>query len=201
MLVPIELHLLSQRHGHLSPELAIGWRIGSYLREIFQDLSQLRIVVDGWPDAHFALASMSGAGAIPGEVTASGGDPEWDLLAYDPRGGRLTRVVIQEDYRDLPPDAVLLERRLNQKSPFDIAAYHNRLSGLIKGILSAPIDDVFEVQTQRCQPLAKQTPDAQDGLCCDVCQGCADIQDLWVVDNRIRCTGCAGLEPGWGRWN
>ncbi|WP_456386929.1 hypothetical protein [Desulfolithobacter sp.] len=43
MLVPMESQCLTLRKGYLTPELAIGWRIGKYVEEFFDGLEEVGI--------------------------------------------------------------------------------------------------------------------------------------------------------------
>lgn len=55
MLVPMELHNLTLKRGYLSPELAIGWRIGKYVEEFFDGLEDVGIAAARDDDAILAL--------------------------------------------------------------------------------------------------------------------------------------------------
>ena len=47
MLVPLDLAALAWKQSHLSPELALGWRLGRHAHECFDGLEQVRIAATG----------------------------------------------------------------------------------------------------------------------------------------------------------
>ncbi len=51
MLVPIELALLSREKGYVNPEISLGWRVGTWLREYFDGLQDIRIAARQENDA------------------------------------------------------------------------------------------------------------------------------------------------------
>lgn len=45
MLVPLDLYTLVQKLGRLTPSLVLGWRVGGYVREMFDGLDEVRLAV------------------------------------------------------------------------------------------------------------------------------------------------------------
>jgi hypothetical protein len=51
MLLPMELSVLAHNKGYVSPELAMGWRVGTYIREFFSGLQDILVATTHTNDA------------------------------------------------------------------------------------------------------------------------------------------------------
>ena len=59
MLLPLDLAALAWRHSHLTPELALGWRLGRHAHEWLDGLDRVRIAATGHAHTLTALRRLA----------------------------------------------------------------------------------------------------------------------------------------------
>jgi hypothetical protein len=64
MLLPLDLAALAWKLGHISPELALGWRLGRHAHDFFCGLDGVRIAATGH-DHTLAGAGVAGGARRP----------------------------------------------------------------------------------------------------------------------------------------
>ena len=94
MLLPLDLAALAWRHSHLTPELALGWRLGRHAHEWFDGLDRVRIAATGHEHTLTALRRLARF-PEPGAVVQPAGPRPWDMLfLHEPTGTALKSVCI-----------------------------------------------------------------------------------------------------------
>jgi len=71
MIVPLELHVLVQRLGRLTPELVLAWRTAVYVGEFFDGLDEVRIAVPEEGDIARGLEASLTESRYPLHVTGT----------------------------------------------------------------------------------------------------------------------------------
>lgn len=194
MLVPMDLAVLANRNSCLTPELALGWRIGQHVKEFFTDLDQVRIAVSGYPQLVPAMRKIAVCPA-PGVVTVPQAARPWDLFFFHQPTGTSLKVVVLRSPMLLSPRGRLLEKELARDSdPRLRALYQVELDGLIASILIGPVEDFCLLQTERCRLLSRDV--GKMPARCPWCWAQAP-KAMLEVEGRRCCPQCSGLEPEW----
>jgi hypothetical protein len=193
MLLPLDLAVLAWKESYLSPELAIGWRLGRYAHEFFDGLEQVRIAATGHNSTIAALQRQARF-PEPGLVTKPLGTRPWDMLFYhEPTATALKVVCIRN--RIFPAQALRsLEECLNTGSVDVRKRYQEGVNAMVQTIISADITHLCFLALIRCRPLI--TAEGQSIPACPWCRQAGPAM-LLEVDGRICCPECAGLEPSW----
>lgn len=196
MLVPMELHNLTQMRGYLSSELAIGWRIGKYVEEFFDGLEEVRIAAASDDDAALALSHLTRQHGHPGQVIVPETAKPWDFLFYHLTTGTLLGFTLIWQRTRLPQRIRDLESDLCVDNHAVVESYRTGLNLLVKSILSQPVISFCQIRQVRCRRLL---PMGNDNLQTG-CYRCGDptpVHKAWDIEGDICCPSCSGLEPAW----
>lgn len=196
MLVPLELHSLTQRRGYLSPELAIGWQIGKYVAEVFDGLDEVGIAATSDDDAALALSHLTRQHGYSGQIIVPETARPWDFLFYHLTTGTQLcftlireRIQLPQGIRDLEPD-------LCMDNPKVVKIYRTGLDLLVKTILSQPVTSFCHIRQVRCHRLQPKENTNQQ-IACYRCGHPIPLQKAWDIEGDICCPSCSGLEPAW----
>lgn len=194
MLVPIDLQRLAARVGYLSPELALGYRLGGYLDEVFCGLEVTRLAACVHPETLLALESV--ARWQRGEPVVETGDAApYHVECYHPPTGTLLSIVPVPDLTALAPAALRLAPRLGTSPEADLA-YSRAVDERVRAPTSEP--SFCAVRESRCsRPRASDSESQRPQLRCRRCGAPVDRAHLWSCDGVLCCTVCAGLCPLW----
>jgi predicted Zn-ribbon and HTH transcriptional regulator len=193
MLVPLELAMLARKNIHLSPELALGWRLGRYAHDWFDGLDQVRIAACGHEDILTALRRLARC-PEQGSVTRPAGPRSWDILFLHHLTGTALKMVFLKRLTTLSPALKGLEGKLDDGDPEIVLMYQDGINELISTIVTADPASFCQFSEIRCRVV--QLDAAKRPVRCPECLA-QDIDRLVEVENHIRCPSCAGLEPEW----
>jgi formylmethanofuran dehydrogenase subunit E len=196
MLVPIELYSLTQRMGHLSPDLAIGWQIGKYVHEFFDGLQEVRIAAAAEGDAVFALSYLAREHGCYGQVTMTETPRPWDFLFYHAITGTALHFTLIRKHIELSQGLRSLESHLAMDKPAVVEIYRTGLDLLVESILKRPVDSFCKIRQIRCRPLPRTAENNSTIRCCR-CGKLSFVQNAWDIEGQICCQACSGLEPAW----
>lgn len=197
MIVPIDLLRLSIQKGYLSPELSLGWRIGSHVREFFDGLEDVRVAARSDTDAVLALSSMTRCGNFPGTVTMASKDKPWDFLFYHPITGTALLFNLVPDRTELPPDIRALESRISDQDSTIMAVYRGAVDTLVKRILCEPLANLCCIREIRLRRIQATDENRFSKLRCPWCGLSIAREDLWDVNGVSCCFSCSCLENSW----
>jgi len=189
MLVPLDLAALAWKQSHLSPELALGWRLGRHAHECFNGLEQVRIAATGHAQTLAALQRLARF-PEPGMVVRPEGARPWDMLFYhDPTATALKVVCIRRRTTMPAP-----EDRLEDNNPLAKNRAQEKVDRLVNDIVNGELADLCVVSEIRSRVL-----DVEKSKLPAVCPWCQtrSFDRLVEVDGRIGCPACSGLEPDW----
>ncbi len=193
MILPLDLAALAWKQSHLSPELALGWRLGRHAHEWFSGLEDVRIAATGHAHTSAALARMA---RFPeqGAVLRPTGPRPWDMLFVHEPTGTALKVVCMAKRLGLPPAIRALEPALAGGDSDAVRRYQEGLDELVERIVNGDLAGFCVVSEVRCRELAVE--DGKLPARCPWCQS-AGVQTLVEVEGRIGCPRCNGLEPEW----
>lgn len=193
MLVPLDLAALAWKQSHLSPELALGWRLGRHAHDCFDGLEQVRIAAAGHVHTLAALRRMARF-PEPGQVLQPSGPRPWDILFYHQPTATALKVVLVRHRITLPRAIRSLEGAMENGGGDDIARrYQEGLDILVERIVNGDIHRLCFICRIHCRVLA---PPASSIPGCPWCR--AHHPELLLdVDGRVCCPVCSGLEPSW----
>lgn len=143
LFVDLELKVLAQRHGHLCPYLALGWRVGVYFRELLprpfpEDFTVL---------AYNRSCAVSALRLMGFRVRVEDlNEHTYSLL--DLRGDPLSFVTVQQDLL-LPSEALWeLGQKLRdgQATYYEKAHYTYLIDSWVADILSASEEALFGLE-------------------------------------------------------
>ena len=193
MLLPLDLAALAWRHSDLTPELALGWRLGRYAHDWFDGLDRVRIAATGHPHTLAALQRLARF-PKPGMVVQPTGFRPWDMLFFhEPTGTALKVVCISKRIR-LPLSIRELAEQLDWGDPEITQSYQDELTALVGESVTDDPAIFCRVSEIRCLIL-----DLDETKRPNRCPWCPALEPtrLLEVDGRICCPECAGLEPDW----
>ncbi|OQX17708.1 MAG: hypothetical protein BWK76_09790 [Desulfobulbaceae bacterium A2] len=193
MLVPLALSMLANRHGWLSAEMALGWRLARLAAEMYDGLEQVRIAARGHAETLMALRALACC-PTAGEITEPDGPRPWDVLFWHLPTGSALKVVCVKRLVSLPPELRALEEGLEQAPPLVVARYRTGLDGLIQEILGSDPERYCRISRHRFHTLSQTKRAPLAG--CPWCHRRGVIR-LVEVDGRVCCPSCSGLEPSW----
>ncbi len=209
MIVPLELNLLAMRRGYLSPELAMGWRIGQYVTEFFSDLEQVRIAAKDEGDAALGLSMMYRKNLLSSPVTIARAPRPWDFLAYHYPTGTTLQIDTVRDLVELPAEIRKLEALFEygeakaarpDRSSFAIRRYRIAVDDLIARLLSHPVEQYCQIRESRVRFLREATNRKNDPLHCRFCNRAFHKNEMVDFEGVICCAPCSGIEPAWLEW-
>lgn len=193
MLLPLDLAALAWRHSHLTPELALGWRLGRHAHEWFDGLDRVRIAATGHEHTLTALQRLARF-PEPGAVVQPTGPRPWDMLFLHEPTGTALKVVRINRRTTLPLAIRELEDQLGCGDPEITRRYQDGLTALVGEIVTGDLTGFCLVSEIRYR-----TFDLDEEKRSARCPWCLAAQPspLVEVDARVCCPACAGLEPGW----
>lgn len=198
MTVPIELLNLTRRIGHLSPYLAVGWKIGTYVAEYFDGLRDVRLAAAEEGDAACALSYLCHVHDCHEEVTVAGTPRPWDFLSYHPATGTVLQFVLVRKQVELSRYLKSLEPCLAGDKPDLVKIYRTGLDLQVEFILNSSLESFCMIHRRRYRSLH----DAPPGIGAVFCRRCGNptpIRESWEVEGQICCRTCSGLELSWIR--
>lgn len=193
ILVPLELAVLAQRNNRLTPELAVGWRLGRHACDWFDGLDQVRIAATGHDDT---LAALRRLARYPeaGAVTRPEDPRPWDMLFLHQPTGTALRVVCIRRRIGLPSASSERENGPACGDPETTRRHQDALTALVGEIVTGDLAGLCLVDEIRCRVL--DLARTKHPLRCPWCLA-TRRSHLLEVDGRICCPSCSGLEPGW----
>lgn len=197
MIVPIELQRIALRRGYLSPEIVLGWRLGAYLREFFDGLDLLRVLVAREDDAALSLRIMAAwHQATP--ILVADRCEKLDFLIYHPVTGTSLGVTRVPERTDLPQRVKDLEPAMARGDLRAQLDYRGSVQQLVDQLLDSPFDELCRIDEHRVRRLHAETPsDSSRRVRCRVCGDLAPSRRLWELDGVLCCQRCTGLSQQW----
>lgn len=197
MIVPIELQRIALRKGYLSPEIALGWRLGTYLRDFFDGLDLLRVVAAREDDAVLSLSIMaSWHQATPVLVDESG--EGWDFLVYHPVTGTLLGVTGSPERTELPQSVKDLESALARGDLRALQTYQSSVQRLVDRLVGSSFEQLCRIDEHRVRRVyAGRSCGSASQVRCRRCGALVTGRRLWELDGVLCCLSCTGLSPLW----
>ncbi|MFH2005895.1 MAG: hypothetical protein ABI333_04820 [bacterium] len=197
MIVPIELQRIALRRGYLSPEIALGWRLGVYLREFFDGLELLRVLAAREDDAALSLRIMAAwQRATP--ILVEGRRERWDFLVYHPATGTLLGVTRVPERTELPQRVKDLEPALARGDLRAQLDYRDSVQRLVDRLVGSPFEQLCRIDEHRVRRMHSEVASEPSRLVrCRVCGVLAASRRLWELDGVLCCLSCSGLSPQW----
>jgi formylmethanofuran dehydrogenase subunit E len=193
MLLPLDLAALAWRHSHLTPELALGWRLGRHAHEWFDGLDRVRIAATGHAHTLTALRRLARF-PEPGAVVHPTGPRPWDMLFLHEPTGTALKVVCVNRRTTLPLAIRELGDQLDCGDSEITRRYQDGLTALVGEIVTGDLAGFCLVSEIRYRTLAVEK--IKLPARCPWCLA-TGLSHLVEVDGRIRCPACSGLEPAW----
>jgi len=193
MLVPLDLAALAWKQSHLSPELALGWRLGRHAHDCFDGLDRVRIAATGHDHTLAALERLTRF-PEPGVVSRPAGARPWDMLFFHEPTATALKVVCIRRRTTLSSTAHEREDKMNGVDPTVADRCQTELDELVDNIVNGDLAGLCFVQEIRCRVLdvkKRKLPAS-----CPWCQA-RSFNRLIEVDDHICCPACSGLEPTW----
>ncbi len=195
MLVPLPLKAIADKHGVLSPELALGYRAVGIAREEYDALDDVRAMVCNTTPARFAFDALLGSGNVSVH--------DFGQHAYTfchTSTGSVLRLKTRAGVLLLPAWCRSVEDRFlrsRSSEDFAVAAYQAVVSEMVARVLTAPADQVFLARRYRCRPVGEYP----DVLCrfarCERCEAWTRLNRLYDVEGFLLCAACAEIDPSW----
>lgn len=196
MLVPIDLHIMTQRRGYLSSDLALGWRIGKYIEEFFDTLGEVKIAATHDDDAAMALSYLARQQKYPEHVIVSKPPKAWDFLFYHITTGTLLSIALHKHLTTLSQTILDIQHALATEGSTAVERYRKNHNSVIKAILNQPITTFCHIRQIRCRRLLSRKDDNRQ-ITCSHCGHLLPLHEAWDIEGDTCCFSCTTLEPAW----
>ncbi len=145
--VALELKALAERHGHLCPYFALGWRVGNFFRGLlppYSVLKDFRVLVYNKTCAVSVLRKM-------GFETLIEDLHEHTYVLLNPVGETLSLVTVHQDFLTPPPLFKVLEEKLlsGTATYYEKLHYAYLIDSWVVDILNASEEKMFTCETER----------------------------------------------------
>ncbi len=145
--VALELKTLAEKHGHLCPYFALGWRVGNFFRSLLPPYSLLKdfhVRVYNKTCAVSALKKM-------GFETSIENLYEHTYVLLNSIGEALSLVSVHQNFLTPPPLFKALEKKLvaGIATYYEKAHYAYLMDCWVADILSASEEEIFICETER----------------------------------------------------
>lgn len=196
MLVSLELMVIADTYGALTPELAVGYRAALAARAEFESLEGVSALVGNSTGAQFAVRRLLGTEQA---IHVQDHGRHVYLFCHRPTGSVL-RLEVVGQLLSLPPCGVAVEDCLVDGGCVGserLRIYQSQVDDMIQSALASPVDELFSVRRFRCRPLG-----AFPGALCRFarCAGCGAetrLNRLYDVEGVRLCARCGEIEPQW----
>lgn len=196
MLIPIELHRLVNRLGYLSPELALGWKLGSYFKDFFDGLDLTRLSARAHTETVLSLSTMLNWQQGDSVVISGDGQPPWRFACYHPLTGTLLSVRPLAEETTLSPEIQALESDLPH-DPEAARTYAAAVEQLVERLLEDSVVSYCAVDEHRCRRTTRSPRKASQTSRCRRCGTLCASNSLWDCEGVLCCATCAGLRAEW----
>ena len=196
MYVDIELKIIADRYGFLSPDLAVGYRAAVLAREQFDGLDDLYALTYCDNGASYALTQMLNKDMARPRVSRRDLGRSLFVFFHVPTQTVLRTELITRYFA--PPLCIAaVEKTLRSGAPLDeyaIQRYRDYIDNVIHTILS---QDVFAVKCFRCRRAYLGRTELHHFRPCDRCGADVRQNRLYDVEGFIVCPVCASVLPAW----
>ncbi len=192
MLVDIRLKQIADFHGHLCPDLALGYRVSQYALErltiALMSGTLLRVVAENTTSAIDAIQYITGCTLGNRRLLVRDwGKHVYTFLSGEAEGLRLSLRpgVLPEN-----PEMAELERKIQagQATLLETARYQTLLDQRITFILDTPAETLFAA---RYLPVGWPSDSVATGLaCCEICGEPVLETHLLLQNGRRCCLAC-----------
>jgi formylmethanofuran dehydrogenase subunit E len=193
MLVDMKLKRAADFHGHLCPDLAIGYRAGqtALARLTLERMywQNLRVIVENTTSAVDAIQLLTGC--TLGNCRFRLQDRGKHVYTFVYGDGEGLRLALRPDAIPDNPQFLMLEERIQaeQATMLETAHYQALLDERIAALIAAPADELF-----LSQRVAVEWPDEPVTSALTPCDGCGDVvleTHLTLRDGKYLCCSCA----------
>jgi formylmethanofuran dehydrogenase subunit E len=188
MLVDIRLKRIADFHGHLCPDLALGYRVSQYALErltlALMAGALLRVIVENTTSAVDAVQHMTGC-TIGNQrlMVRDWGKHVYTFICGENEGLRLS---LRPDVLPENPEMAELEEKIQacRATLLEIARYQTLLDQRILSILETPAETLFAAQY-----LPVGWPPDQNATALGRCEICGEpvVETHLVIQNGRRC--------------
>jgi formylmethanofuran dehydrogenase subunit E len=194
MLVDIKLKQTVDFHGHLCPDLVIGYRASQYaLDRLTLELlsgASLRVIVENTTSAVDAVQQLTGC--TLGNERLRIHDYGKHVYTFLHSQYEALRVALRPEAAPNDPELLALETRIlsGRATMMETARYQVLLDERIDHLLNAPAETLFDTQT-----IAASWPEKPLSSELVVCDGCHEpvLRTHLAPDNdRLLCRVCSG---------
>ncbi len=196
MLVPLEVYVLVQKLGRLTPSLVMGWRIGQYLREMFAGLDGIRLAVSVDDDVYQGLRLAVTESGFPLDVLLGDSSKAWDVAAWHPATG--TRMDFTISHQKIAMDArgaaVACEARRGDM--LAKAVHGMALDRQVVRLMKEPLETLCRIHEGSLLS-SRYVEDLTEMLSCRRCGRKIFRKDVWRADGIPCCSTCAEVPDSW----
>ncbi|MGQ9826060.1 MAG: FmdE family protein [Desulfotomaculales bacterium] len=200
MFVPLELAAIANYHGHLCPELAVGYRAGLIARASLnlnrRNAHEFFVVAENLSSAIDALQYLTGCTFGNQSFYAyETGKHVYYFARYNQEQvlHEALRISLINPLIDLSPYQPIAARLCAGKAaPEEVSLYHRAISQAVKDILNLPEESLF---TQKVVSIRRPQPFSRHAY--SRCARCGEVVaafSIVAINDRPLCPVCAGRE-------
>jgi len=197
MLVPLELKIIADRYGYLSPDVAIGYRAAAHARTHFDGAENLWGLVfcndAGCYPVHWLLESGRAAGRVVHQDVG-----RYQFVFLHKPTLTVLNVLAHTQALSLPPCGRCIEDSVRTGGGEGAwGTYAELIENMVGSIMVASADELFALSTYRCRPAFAGTEGLLRLIKCQRCRNAVRQDRLYDVEGFILCAACAGVAPAW----
>lgn len=195
MLVPLDLYILVQRLGRLTPELVLGWRVCGYVREYFNGLDGVRLAIAPQGDFLDGLKAAKAESGLPLDILDADSDSPWHALAYHPFTGTVLEFAYSSEEVALKVRTPSSENGGRDPQPIALASFAIALDRQVLHLLNEPLESLCRIRERRVT--RGRSSEKEAAVRCRRCGAPLPKRDLWCEDGVLCCSECAGMPARW----
>lgn len=199
MLVPLELKAIADRHGFLSPDIAIGYRAAAHAREHFDGVEDLRCLVFCNGSGCHAVRCLLHADETGVEVIHHDIGQYRFVFMHEPTQTVLNALA-RTQVMKMSPCGSEIEDQLRNGGCLDQGAwvvYAELVESMVYRIVAQSVHELFSLNMYRCRPAFSGAGGLLRFLDCQRCGNVVRQDRLYDVEGFVLCAHCAAVLPSW----
>ena len=196
MLVPLDLYVLVQKMGRLTPPLVMGWRVGGYVRDTFTGLDGVRMVVAAGGDFLEGLRITLTESRFPLDVLESEDDMAYDAWAWHPPTGTLLEFTFSPERTAMDQRGASVSCEARRGDLFGRSIYGAALDRQISRLISEPLESLCRIEERFVRAPSHDNKESQT-VRCRRCGTFVSRSELWYADNVPCCASCSEIPEAW----
>lgn len=196
MIVPLELQVLVQKLGRLTPELVLAWRTAVYVGEFFDGLDEVRIAVPEEGDIARGLETSLTESRYPLHVMGTDEQPTaCHALVWHEVTGTVLEITFSALAVDMDEAGIRSADGARRGDFFAEIVHGASLDRQVERLINVPMDSIAHIRVRRID----RGRAGASGIRCRRCGDPVPGDEIWFEDGVAACAGCLCIPRSWTR--